>query len=138
MSCAQDYRSVFSSLSTQTPTILKICRICANVGVQDPVSSWALWVPRREGLVMELTEDRTVMAEAGRPSEIVSDGNPDFVLSLARGLKVIEAFEGHTEGQTVADVSRTTNLSRAAVRRSLITLELLGYVESSGRNYRLK
>ena len=65
------------------------------------------------------------------------DGNPDFVLSLARGLKVIEAFEGHTEGQTVADVSRSTGLSRAAARRLLITLELLGYVESSGRAYRL-
>jgi IclR family pca regulon transcriptional regulator len=87
---------------------------------------------------MELTDTGTILAEAARPGEIVSDGNPDFVLSLARGLKVIEAFEGHTEGQTVADVSRTTNLSRAAVRRSLITLEMLGYVESNGRNYRLK
>jgi IclR family pca regulon transcriptional regulator len=66
------------------------------------------------------------------------EGNPDFVLSLARGLRVIEAFEGHTEGQTVADISRGTSLSRAAARRSLITLELLGYVESSGRSYRLK
>jgi IclR family pca regulon transcriptional regulator len=66
------------------------------------------------------------------------EGNPDFVLSLARGLSVIEAFEGHTEGQTVADISRSTGLSRAAARRSLITLELLGYVESSGRTYRLK
>ena len=66
------------------------------------------------------------------------EGNPDFVLSLARGLSVIEAFEGHTEGQTVADISRSTGLSRAAARRSLITLELLGYVESSGRIYRLK
>jgi IclR family transcriptional regulator, pca regulon regulatory protein len=66
------------------------------------------------------------------------EGNPDFVLSLARGLSVIEAFEGHTEGQTVADISRSTGLSRAAARRSLITLQLLGYVESSGRTYRLK
>jgi IclR family pca regulon transcriptional regulator len=51
---------------------------------------------------------------------------------------VIEAFEGHTEGQTVADISRGTSLSRAAARRSLITLALLGYVESSGRTYRLR
>jgi len=77
--------------------------------------------------------------EAVIPDEFAPyEGNPDFVLSLARGLKVIESFEGHTEGQTVADVSRSTNLSRAAVRRSLITLEMLGYVESSGRTYRLK
>lgn len=66
------------------------------------------------------------------------DGHPDFVLSLARGLRVIESFEGHTEGRTAADVARSTRLSRAAVRRSLITLEVLGYVEFSGRTYRLK
>ena len=86
----------------------------------------------------------SVMVSAGRtiaaanPAEFgVFDGNPDFVLSMARGLKVIEAFEGHTEGQTVADISRSTGLSRAAARRLLITLELLGYVELSGRTYRL-
>ncbi len=64
-------------------------------------------------------------------------GDPDFVLSLARGLKVIEAFETHTGGLTVAEVARQTQLSRAAARRSLITLELLGYAESDGRLYRL-
>jgi IclR family pca regulon transcriptional regulator len=66
------------------------------------------------------------------------DGNPDFVLSLARGLRVIESFEGHTEGLTVADVARLTRLSRAAARRSLMTLEMLGYVDCSGRIYRLR
>ncbi len=66
------------------------------------------------------------------------EGNPDFVLSLARGLKVIEAFEGHTDGLAVADISRVTKLSRAAVRRSLLTLAMLGYVESLGRTFRLK
>jgi IclR family pca regulon transcriptional regulator len=77
--------------------------------------------------------------DQGSPHEFAEfEGNPDFVLSLARGLRVIESFEGHTEGQTVADVARSTNLSRAAARRSLITLEMLGYVESSGRTYRLK
>ena len=73
------------------------------------------------------------------PGEFAAfDGNPDFVLSLARGLRVIESFEGHTEGQSVADVARFAKLSRAAARRSLITLEMLGYVESAGRTYRLK
>jgi IclR family pca regulon transcriptional regulator len=67
-----------------------------------------------------------------------TEGNPNFVLSLSRGLKVIEAFEGHTQGLSVADVSRQTGLSRAAVRRLLMTLEILGYAESAGRAYRLK
>jgi IclR family transcriptional regulator, pca regulon regulatory protein len=64
-------------------------------------------------------------------------GDPDFVLSLARGLRVIEAFEGHTGGRSVADVARLTGLSRAAVRRSLKTLQVLGYAESSGPVHRL-
>jgi IclR family transcriptional regulator, pca regulon regulatory protein len=66
------------------------------------------------------------------------EGNPDFVLSLARGLRIIESFEGHSEGLSVAEISRHTGLSRAAVRRVLITLELLGYVEAAGRVYRLR
>jgi IclR family transcriptional regulator, pca regulon regulatory protein len=68
----------------------------------------------------------------------VHEGNPDFVLSLARGLRVIEAFDGHPEGMSIADISRATDLSRAAVRRLLITLELLGYIEADGRKYRLR
>jgi IclR family pca regulon transcriptional regulator len=66
------------------------------------------------------------------------EGNPDFVLSLARGLRIIESFEGRSEGQSVAEISRHTGLSRAAVRRFLITLELLGYVEGAGKVYRLR
>lgn len=66
------------------------------------------------------------------------EGDPNFVLSLARGLKVIETFTGHTEGQSVAEVAAQTGLSRAAVRRLLLTLQALGYAESNGRTYRLK
>lgn len=65
-------------------------------------------------------------------------GNPDFVLSLARGLRVIECFEGHTEGRSVAEVARDAGLSRASARRLLLTLEMLGYAESSRRVYHLK
>jgi len=83
--------------------------------------------------------EAAVIPEPVMPGEFAAFyGNPDFVLSLARGLKIIEAFEGHTEGQTIADISRATSLSRAAVRRSLMTLEMLGYVECAGRTYRLK
>lgn len=64
-------------------------------------------------------------------------GNPDFVLSLARGLEIIEAFQDCPEGVTVADLAARTGLSRAAVRRSVITLELLGYAGHSGPIYRL-
>jgi len=66
------------------------------------------------------------------------EGDPNFVLSLARGLRVIETYEGHTGGQSVADVASQTGLSRAAVRRLLMTLQHLGYAETDGRLYRLK
>jgi IclR family transcriptional regulator, pca regulon regulatory protein len=66
------------------------------------------------------------------------EGNPDFVLSLARGLRVIEYLEGHPDGLTIAEISRHTALSRAAVRRLLITLQLLGYIEAEVRKYRLR
>jgi IclR family transcriptional regulator, pca regulon regulatory protein len=84
---------------------------------------------------VEPTAAATVRSEGDLP---VPQGDPNFVLSLARGLEVIETFEGHTEGQSVADVARRTGLSRAAVRRLLMTLEQLGYAEYTGRVYRLK
>jgi IclR family transcriptional regulator, pca regulon regulatory protein len=68
---------------------------------------------------------------------VTAGGNPDFVLSLARGLSVIEAFQTQTEGATVGDIAARTGLSRAAVRRLLITLELLGYASHNGPVYRL-
>jgi IclR family pca regulon transcriptional regulator len=64
-------------------------------------------------------------------------GDPDYVLSLARGLQVIEAFNDSPRGRTVSDLSAATGLSRAAVRRLLITLEQLGYAQREGAVYRL-
>lgn len=60
-----------------------------------------------------------------------------YVESLARGLAVMQAFREQSDRLTLADVSRITGLSRAAVRRSLLTLEALGYAESSGRYFSL-
>jgi IclR family transcriptional regulator, pca regulon regulatory protein len=65
-------------------------------------------------------------------------GNPDFMLSLARGLRVIESFQSHPEGRSIVEIGHSTGLSRAAIRRILLTLELLGYVERSRQVYRLR
>lgn len=65
-------------------------------------------------------------------------GNPDFMLSLARGLRVIESFEGHREGRTISEISQSTDISRASIRRILLTLELLGHVERSRQVYSLR
>jgi len=64
-------------------------------------------------------------------------GDPDFVLSLARGLQVIEAFHQKPDGLTVSEAAAATGLSRAAVRRLLITLESLGYAERKDSYFRL-
>ena len=77
--------------------------------------------------------------DAAKGSEFARHaGNPDFVLSLARGLRVIESFEGHQDGRSIVEIAGSTGLSRAAIRRILLTLELLGYVDRSRQVYRLK
>jgi IclR family pca regulon transcriptional regulator len=64
-------------------------------------------------------------------------GDPDYVLSLARGLQVIEAFHERPNGLTVSEAAARTGLSRASVRRLLITLESLGYAEHKDSTFRL-
>jgi IclR family transcriptional regulator, pca regulon regulatory protein len=88
---------------------------------------------------MKAAKSSSSSAEAPPVTEFAAQaGNPDFVLSLAKGLRVIESFEGHHEGRSIIEISQSTGLSRAAIRRILLTLELLGYVERSRQIYRLK
>jgi IclR family pca regulon transcriptional regulator len=62
---------------------------------------------------------------------------PDFVTALARGLAVIRALGEEGPPATLAEIARRVGLARATVRRSLITLETLGYVENDGRVFAL-
>jgi IclR family pca regulon transcriptional regulator len=52
---------------------------------------------------------------------------------LARGLAVMRCVAESSRPVTIADVSRRIGLSRAAVRRCLHTLNLLGYVGQDAR-----
>lgn len=61
----------------------------------------------------------------------------DFSEALARGLRVIEAFDSPSQALTLTDIARTVHLPRATVRRALLTLVHLGYVEEQGRAFRL-
>jgi IclR family pca regulon transcriptional regulator len=54
---------------------------------------------------------------------------------LAKGLAIIEALTTHGV-LSVSDAARSSNITRAAARRCLITLTELGYVEHSGREFR--
>lgn len=60
----------------------------------------------------------------------------DFVQSLDRGLEVIQAFS-ERESLTVTEAAHLTGFSRPTVRRLLLTLEELGYVESEEGSYHL-
>ncbi|MGW7055298.1 IclR family transcriptional regulator domain-containing protein [Streptomyces sp. NPDC054887] len=63
---------------------------------------------------------------------------PDFLQSLARGLAVLGALGADRgEGMALTAVAEATGLARATARRSLLTLEHLGYVASDGRRWRL-
>ena len=66
------------------------------------------------------------------------ESNRNFVTSFARGLEVIESFYQEPQGMTAARVARKTGLSRAAVRRFLITLEMLGHAENASGVYNLR
>jgi len=59
-----------------------------------------------------------------------------FVQSLARGLAVIRALSA-AEPLTLSEVARSSELSRAAARRFLLTLEQLGYVQQAGGRFAL-
>ncbi len=57
-------------------------------------------------------------------------GDANFMISLARGLTVIQAFSAEKRHLTISQLSVKTGLSRAAVRRCLYTLAKLGFAGS--------
>lgn len=71
------------------------------------------------------------------PATVTPLDQPDFVTALARGLSVIRALAEEGPPATLAEIARRVGLARATVRRSLITLETLGYVENDGRTFSL-
>jgi IclR family transcriptional regulator, pca regulon regulatory protein len=60
--------------------------------------------------------------------------DPDYMTSLARGLKVMQVFTRTSPRLTPSQISVATGFSRAAVRRCLHTLRLLGFVEVEETN----
>lgn len=61
----------------------------------------------------------------------------DFSTSLARGLRVITAFDRDNDEMTLSEVARRSDMTRAAARRYLLTLCELGYVAGDGKYFRL-
>ena len=66
-------------------------------------------------------------------------GDPNFMMSLARGLTVVQAFSQQHPQMTISQLSLRTGLSRAAVRRCLYTLTKLGFAGTEdGSRYSLR
>lgn len=105
-------------------------------------------LPRLRETVAEM--ERILAEERGRPGD--ADRRPtgtaerareskqalgaEFLQSLARGLGVLAAFDEHRPEPTPAALAQATGLSRATVRRSLITLTHLGYVTAVDGRFR--
>lgn len=74
--------------------------------------------------------ETTKIAEAARPAE--------FVEALAKGLAILESFGPLHPEMTLSEVARRVGLSPAATRRSLITLQTLGYVGQKDKRFHLR
>jgi IclR family transcriptional regulator, pca regulon regulatory protein len=68
---------------------------------------------------------------------IADSGGEDFLEALARGLRVIQAFNRDRRQLTLSDIARLVDLPRASVRRTLHTLVHLGFAEADDRLFRL-
>ena len=76
-------------------------------------------------------------AGAAALAPIAARRDPNFMLSLARGLEVLRTFGEGRAALSIADVARATGFSRAAARRCLYTLSSLGYVTGTAGKYEL-
>lgn len=78
------------------------------------------------------------MIDAGSPAPSREvKGDPNFMLSLARGLEVMRALAEHGPRLSTSDVARITGLSRAAAGRCLHTLVATGYATSANGAWEL-
>lgn len=69
-------------------------------------------------------------------NEIYRSGDSDYMVSLARGLHVIQVFcEDGRRTLTIAEVTRISGLSRTVVTRCLYTLQELGFVGRERRKF---
>lgn len=84
-------------------------------------------MPQRQAATRAVAE-----SEPARPA---TDRN--YMVVLEKGLSVIECFDHQHTRLTIAEVAASTNLSRAAARRCLLTLTQLGYTEFDGKFFSL-
>lgn len=64
-------------------------------------------------------------------------GDPDFMVSFARGMAVLRAFTDHRRPLGMSQIAQDVGISRAAVRRALHTLIKLGYAVETAEGFAL-
>ena len=72
------------------------------------------------------------------PTDTAEFNDRDYVNSLARGLEVICAFTRTRPKMTLSEIARATGMTRATVRRFLLTLVREGYAEKEDKIFSLK
>jgi IclR family transcriptional regulator, pca regulon regulatory protein len=84
---------------------------------------------------------RVVAVRKRRTSRVLAPDDrrtdKEFMLTLARGLTVLNGFGRMRPSMTLSQAAETAALSRATARRILRTLKELGYVEQVGRQFSL-
>lgn len=66
------------------------------------------------------------------------DKPTEFVEALAKGIAILEAFDAANPEMTLSEVARRVGLTPAAARRSLMTLETLGYIGRKDKRFHLR
>lgn len=67
----------------------------------------------------------------------IMNKSSDTILSLAKGLRVLECFGAETPKLSITDVSKVTGLDRSTSRRCLLTLYAEGYADYDGKFFTL-
>ncbi|XDA99065.1 IclR family transcriptional regulator C-terminal domain-containing protein [Sulfitobacter sp. LCG007] len=68
----------------------------------------------------------------------VQEKPAEFVEALAKGIAILEAFDAAHPEMTLSEVARRVRLTPAAARRSLMTLEALGYIGRKDKRFHLR
>lgn len=70
-----------------------------------------------------------------KPLTDVNAVDRHFVTSLQKGLDVLTCFGRQHNRLTLSEVARLTGVSPASARRSLLTLQQLGYLDGDGKRF---
>lgn len=93
--------------------------------------------------VIQLPDAAMSVRGATNVNDLTADLKPEerpaeFVEGLAKGLAVLESFDATHPEMTLSEVAHRLGLSPATARRSLITLQTLGYVGLKDKRFHLR